>query len=167
VARRVVIRSHLSPEHAARCSFTGSGTSYCRTDDLTEYGEHRGLLETEAKSVAYAFAGLVKFDTAAYLIGHVAGWSDPDADLICGTAARVVTAAHQVAAILTTDGDAAGVRQAAPPIATATRPLSHGCNRRPNGHPTPKPRRTAFTHITYERPARLDDEQTGLLQVRT
>jgi antirestriction protein ArdC len=99
--RRVVIGSHLSPEHGAKTLIHELAHIVLgHTDDLTEYAEHRGLMETEAESVAYVVAGLVGFDTAAYSIGYVAGWSDADTDLIRSTAARVLTAAHQVAGIL-------------------------------------------------------------------
>jgi antirestriction protein ArdC len=102
--RRVVIGSHLSPEHAAKTLIHELAHIVLgHTDDLTEYAEHRGLMETEAESVAYVVAGLVGFDTAAYSIGYVAGWSDADTDLIRSTAARVLTAAHQVAGILNPD----------------------------------------------------------------
>jgi antirestriction protein ArdC len=103
-ARRVLIGSHLAPEHAAKTLIHELAHILLgHTDDLTEYAEHRGLMETEAESVAYVVAGLVGFDTAAYSVGYVAGWSDADADLIRSTAARVLSAAHQVAAILTPD----------------------------------------------------------------
>jgi len=100
-ARRVVIGAHLSPEHAAKTLIHELAHIILgHTDDLTAYAEHRGLMETEAESVAHVVAGLVGFDTAAYSVGYVAGWSEADADLIRSTAARVLTAAHQVAAIL-------------------------------------------------------------------
>ncbi|MWJ38183.1 ArdC-like ssDNA-binding domain-containing protein [Clavibacter michiganensis] len=106
-ARRVVIGSHLSPEHAAKTLIHELAHIVLgHTDDMTEYAEHRGLMETEAESVAYVVAGLVGFDTAAYSVGYVAGWSDADADLIRSTAARVLKAAHQVAAIVTPDDEA-------------------------------------------------------------
>ena len=100
-ARRVVIGSHLAPEHAAKTLIHELAHILLgHTDDLTEYAEHRGLMETEAESVSYVVAGLVGFDTAPYSVGYVAGWSDADADLIRSTAARVLTAVHQVATIL-------------------------------------------------------------------
>jgi antirestriction protein ArdC len=105
-ARRVVIAAHLSPEHAAKTLIHElAHVVLGHTDDLTEYAEHRGLMETEAESVAYVVAGLVGFDTAAYSVGYVAGWSDADTDLIRSTASRVLSAAHQVAAILDLDAE--------------------------------------------------------------
>ena len=105
-ARRVVIAAHLSPEHSAKTLIHElAHVVLGHTDDLTEYAEHRGLMETEAESVAYVVAGLVGFDSAAYSVGYVAGWSDADTDLIRSTAARVLSAAHQVAAILDPDDE--------------------------------------------------------------
>lgn len=71
------------------------------TDDMSEYAEHRGLMETEAESVAYIVAGLARFDTSAYSIGYIAGWANADTDLIRSTAARVLKTAHQITTILT------------------------------------------------------------------
>lgn len=105
-ARRVVIAAHLSPEHAAKTLIHElAHVVLGHTDDLTEYAAHRGLMETEAESVAYVVAGLVGFDTAAYSVGYVAGWSDADTDLIRSTAVRVLSASHQVAAILDPDAE--------------------------------------------------------------
>jgi hypothetical protein len=71
------------------------------TEDTTEYVQHRGLLETEAESVAYIVAGIRGFDTSAYSIGYIAGWSNGNTDLIKSTATRVLQAAHTIADILT------------------------------------------------------------------
>ncbi|MBD8586051.1 DUF1738 domain-containing protein [Frigoribacterium sp. CFBP 8766] len=99
--QRVVIGNHLSPEHAAKTMIHETAHVLMgHVDDLAEYAEHRGLMETEAESVAYVVAGLVGFDTSAYSVGYVAGWADADVDLIRGAAARVLATAHQIAAIL-------------------------------------------------------------------
>lgn len=74
-------------------------------EDLGEYATHRGLMETEAESVAYVVAGMVGFDTSAYSIGYIAGWSSCDLAVIKSTAARVLATAHRIAAILDTDED--------------------------------------------------------------
>ncbi|MEO7016746.1 MAG: hypothetical protein ABI130_08145 [Leifsonia sp.] len=65
-----------------------------------ELGHIDGLMETEADSVAYVVAGILGFDTSAYSIGYIAGWSDGDTDLIKVTAARVLKTAHSIAEIL-------------------------------------------------------------------
>lgn len=104
--RRVVIGTHLSPEHAAKTMIHETAHVLMgHVDDLAEYAEHRGLMETEAESVAYVVAGLVGFDTSAYSVGYVAGWADADVELIRGTAARVLATAHQIAAVLDPEDD--------------------------------------------------------------
>jgi hypothetical protein len=58
--QRVVIGTHLSPEHAAKTMIHETAHVLMgHTGDLAEYAEHRGLMETEAESVAYVVAGLV------------------------------------------------------------------------------------------------------------
>jgi len=105
--RRVVIGEHLSPEHSAKTLIhEAAHVLMGHTDDLAEYAEHRGLMETEAESVAYVVAGLVGFDTSAYSVGYVAGWSAADAELIRSTAARVLTTVHRIAAVLIPTDDA-------------------------------------------------------------
>ena len=71
------------------------------TEDMGEYARHRGLMETEAESVAYVVAGLVGFDTSTYSIGYIAGWADGDTELIKSTATRVLRTVHTIADILT------------------------------------------------------------------
>jgi antirestriction protein ArdC len=97
----VVIDADLRPEHTAKTLIHETAHVILgHTDDLAEYLEHRGLMETEAESVAYVVAGLIGFDTSAYSVGYIAGWSDADTDLIKSTATRVLRAAHQIAEIL-------------------------------------------------------------------
>lgn len=70
--------------------------------------EHRGLIETEAESTAYAAGALLGIDTSAWSIGYVAGWAGGDVDLIRSTAANVLRAVTTIAdAILGTEDDAA------------------------------------------------------------
>ena len=100
----VILDSDLSPEHMAKTLIHETAHVLLRhCEDMAEYALHRGLMETEAESVAYVVAGLVGFDTSAYSVGYIAGWADGDIDLIKSTASRVLRTAHQVAAILTPD----------------------------------------------------------------
>lgn len=70
--------------------------------------EHRGLIETEAESTAYAAGALLGIDTSAWSIGYVAGWAGGDVDLIRSTAANVLRAVNAIAdAILGAEDDAA------------------------------------------------------------
>jgi len=102
----VVIDSDLSPEHMAKTLIHETAHVLLEhTEDMAEYALHRGLMETEAESVAYIVAGLVGFDTSAYSVGYIAGWADGDTELIKSTAARVLRTAHQIAEILDPDDD--------------------------------------------------------------
>lgn len=102
----VVIDEDLTPEQAAKTTIHELAHVLLEhTEDMEEYAEHRGLMETEAESVAYVVAGLVGFDTAAYSVGYIAGWADGDTDLIKSTAARVLRTAHQIAGILTPEDE--------------------------------------------------------------
>lgn len=96
--RAVVVDSNLAPEQAAKTLIHETAHVVMgHSDDLAAYAEHRGLMETEAESVAYVVAGLIGFDTAAYSVGYITGWAKGDADMIKSTAARVLTAAHIIA----------------------------------------------------------------------
>ncbi|TDX74866.1 uncharacterized protein DUF1738 [Rathayibacter sp. PhB151] len=104
--RTVVVDSSLSPEQAAKTLIhEAAHVLMGHVDDLEEYAQHRGLMETEAESAAFVVAGLVGFDTSVYSVGYVATWSDCKADIIRETAARVLTTAHRIAEILDADDD--------------------------------------------------------------
>lgn len=91
----------LSPEHRAKTLIHETAHILLgHTDNPAEYIQHRGQMETEAESVAYIVAGLEGFDTSAYSIGYITGWSNGDTELIQATAARVLRTAHQIAEIL-------------------------------------------------------------------
>lgn len=108
-SRAVVLDAGLSPAHAAKTLIhEAAHIELGHVDDLAEYAEHRGRMETEAESVAYIVAGMLGLDTSAYSIGYIAGWSDGDTDMIKTTAARVLKAAHAIAEVLspaTEDGE--------------------------------------------------------------
>lgn len=61
-----------------------------------EYGEHRGIYETEAESVAYVVASWAGLDVSAYSVPYVAGWSRMDADTIKATALHVREASCRI-----------------------------------------------------------------------
>lgn len=69
---------------------------------------HRGRIETEAESVAYAAGALLGLDTSSWSIGYVAGWSAGDVAMIRDTAANVHRAVTAIAdALLGTEDDLA------------------------------------------------------------
>ncbi|MGV8970697.1 MAG: ArdC-like ssDNA-binding domain-containing protein [Rhodoglobus sp.] len=104
--RRVVIDASLSPAQAAKTALHEAAHVILHAEeDHTEYIEHRGIKETEAESVAYIVAGILKLDTTAYSIGYVAGWTAANPDTIRSTATRVLRAAHTLADALTTTDD--------------------------------------------------------------
>lgn len=106
-SRSGVIDSDLSPEHASKSMIHElAHVLLGHTEDMAEYVEHRGLMETEAESVAYIVSGMAGFDTSAYSVGYIAGWADGDTDLIKSTAVRVLRTAHQIAEIITPEDDA-------------------------------------------------------------
>lgn len=99
--RLVVLKESLSPEHAAKTMIhEAAHIELGHIEDMAEYVQHRGLMETEAESVAYVVAGMLGIDTSAYSIGYIAGWSDANTDLIKSTATRVLRTAHIIAGIL-------------------------------------------------------------------
>jgi len=99
--RAVVLDANLSRQHTAKTLIHETAHILLgHTDSLEEYAAHRGLMETEAESVAYVVAGLAGFDTSPYSIGYIAGWSDADTVVIKATAVRVLRTAHQIADVL-------------------------------------------------------------------
>ncbi|KQV07087.1 ArdC-like ssDNA-binding domain-containing protein [Leifsonia sp. Root112D2] len=102
----IVIDDQLSAEHTAKTMIHETAHIVLRhIDDMTEHAQHRGLMETEAESVAYIVAGMLGIDTSSYSIGYIAGWSNANTDLIKSTAGRVLKTAHTIAEILTSDND--------------------------------------------------------------
>jgi antirestriction protein ArdC len=101
-SRRVVIDSELSPAMAAKVTLhEAAHVTLGHTEtDHGDYAAHRGVMETEAESVAYVLAGLLGLDTSAYSIGYIAGWADADVELIRSTATRVLGAVHTLAQAL-------------------------------------------------------------------
>lgn len=115
-SRRVVIDAQLSPAQAAKTILHEAAHVVLHTDtDTDELPLHRGVIETEAESVAYVLSGLFGLDTSAYSVGYIAGWANADTDLIKATATRVLTAVRDLAAALDPTDDTA----AASPTATA------------------------------------------------
>ncbi|WP_247597152.1 ArdC family protein [Leifsonia sp. PS1209] len=98
---RVTLAENLAIEHAAKTLIHETAHIKLRhVEDLDEYHAHRGQMEVEAESVAYIVAGLSGFDTSAYSIGYITGWSGEDTALVRDTAARVLKAAHTIAAVI-------------------------------------------------------------------
>lgn len=100
-SHRVTLAENLAVEQAAKTLIHETAHIQLRhIDDVEEYRTHRGRMEVEAESVAFIVAGLSGFDTSAYSVGYIAGWSDEDTDVIRDTAARVLKAAHIIVEII-------------------------------------------------------------------
>ena len=99
--RRVILAESISVEQSAKTLIHEMAhIELHHIDSIEEYRQHRGRMEVEAESVAYVVAGLCGFDTGAYSIGYIAGWSDEDVTVIRDTAARVLTTVHNIVEML-------------------------------------------------------------------
>lgn len=95
---RVILAKQLAYEQAAKTLIHETAhIELHHIDDIENYRAHRGQMEVEAESVAYIVAGLNGFDTSAYSIGYITGWSGEDINLIRETAGRVLRTAHAIA----------------------------------------------------------------------
>lgn len=98
---RVILAEGISVEQSAKTLIHETAHIELRhIDSVEEYRQHRGRMEVEAESVAFVVAGLCGFDTSAYSIGYIAGWSDEDATVIRDAASRVLAAVHSIAGML-------------------------------------------------------------------
>lgn len=98
---RVILAESISVEQSAKTLIHETAhIKLHHIDNVEEYRQHRGRMEVEAESVAYVVAGLCGFDTSAYSIGYIAGWSDEDVTVIRESAFRVLAAVHSIAGML-------------------------------------------------------------------
>ncbi|MDN4597713.1 MULTISPECIES: ArdC family protein [Leifsonia] len=98
---RVILAEGISVEQSAKTLIHETAHIELRhIDSVEEYRQHRGRMEVEAESVAFVVAGLCGFDTSAYSIGYIAGWSDEDVTVIRDSASRVLAAVHSIAGML-------------------------------------------------------------------
>jgi antirestriction protein ArdC len=72
---------------------------HCEEDSLSvDAIHHRGVAEVEAESVAHIVLGALGFDTDAYTLPYVAGWSDGKPEVVAATADRVLKTVKEVLA---------------------------------------------------------------------
>ena len=99
-ALRVILAEGISIEQSAKTLIHETAhIELHHIDSVDEYRQHRDRMEVEAESVAYVVAGLCGFDTSAYSIGYIAGWSDEDVTVIRDSASRVLAAVRSIAGI--------------------------------------------------------------------
>ena len=93
----VIVDSDLAPAQAAKTALHEAGHVLMHASASTTLNiDHRGVIETEAESVAYIVAGSMGLDTAPYSIGYITGWAEGDVDLVRTTASRVLVAARTI-----------------------------------------------------------------------
>lgn len=98
---RVILAEGISVEQSTKTLIHETAHIELRhIDSVEEYRQHRGRMEVEAESVAFVVAGLCGFDTSAYSIGYIAGWSDEDVTVIRDSASRVLAAVHKIVRVL-------------------------------------------------------------------
>ena len=98
---RVILAEGISVEQSAKTLIHETAhIELQHIDSVEEYRQHRGRMEVEAESVAYVVAGLCGFDTRAYSIGYIAGWSEEDITVIRESATRVLAAVHNIVGML-------------------------------------------------------------------
>lgn len=119
-SKRIVVDVDLAPAQAAKTLLHEAAHATLHENiTAAEYVEHRGLVETEAESVAYVLAALAGLDTSAYSVGYIAGWAAGDLGQVTATAKAVLTAVHELADALdpaaaeSDDGEDTGTGKAA------------------------------------------------------
>lgn len=100
-SKRIVVDVDLAPAQAAKTLLHEAAHATLHENvTAAEYVEHRGLVETEAESVAYVLAAMSGLDTSAYSVGYIATWTGGDLDVVRDTAANVLRAVHALATAL-------------------------------------------------------------------
>lgn len=102
--RQIRVDQKMSPAMRVKTLLHEIGHALLHFDEGS-IREHRGVIETEAESVAYAAGALLGLDTSAWSIGYVAGWAGGDIELIRSTAANVLRAVNTIADALLGDED--------------------------------------------------------------
>lgn len=95
--KSIRVRRDVSPAQAAKTLIhEAAHVILGHTDNMAEYGVHRGRMEVEAESVAYVVLTAAGADPSSYSLPYLGGWSGGDVKVIEATATRVVKAAHEV-----------------------------------------------------------------------
>ena len=102
--RQIRVDQKMSPAMRVKTLLHEIGHALLHFDEGS-IREHRGVIETEAESVAYAAGALLGLDTSAWSIGYVAGWAGGDVELIRSTAANVLRAVNTIADALLGEED--------------------------------------------------------------
>lgn len=95
--RLVRVRDDVDDAQAVKTAVHELAHIVCKhVDDMDEYRQHRGRMETEAESVAHIVLKCLGLDTDAYSAPYVAGWSKGDPEVLKAAATTVVEAAKTI-----------------------------------------------------------------------
>jgi antirestriction protein ArdC len=94
LARTVVVRDDLSAAQATKT--LAHELAHTMLHDGSEQGTCRGVVETEAESVAYLVCSSAGIPSDAYSFPYIARWSNGDLDVVRATAERVISCARAI-----------------------------------------------------------------------
>lgn len=98
---QIRVDATMDPAMRAKTLLHELGHAILHATTDTDPSAHRGTIETEAESVAYAAGNILGLDTTDYSIGYITGWANADIDLIRATADNVLRAVTQITDALT------------------------------------------------------------------
>lgn len=104
--RQIRVDSKMAPAMRVKTLLHEIGHALLHFDEGSTR-EHRGVIETEAESVAYGAGALLGIDTSSWSIGYVAGWAGGNVDLIRSVASNVLRAVNAIADAMLGDEDQA------------------------------------------------------------
>ena len=94
LTRTVVVRDDLAAAQATKT--LAHELAHTMLHDGSEQGTCRGVVETEAESVAYLVCQSVGITTDSYSFPYIARWSDGDLGVVRATAERVISSARTI-----------------------------------------------------------------------
>jgi antirestriction protein ArdC len=94
LARTVVVRDDLSAAQATKT--LAHELAHTMLHDGSEHRACRGVVETEAESVAYLVCQSAGITTDSYSFPYIARWSNGDLDVVRATAERVINCARAI-----------------------------------------------------------------------
>ena len=94
LTRSVVVRDDLSPSQATKT--LAHELAHTMLHDGNEHRACRGVVETEAESVAYLVCQSAGVVTDPYSFPYIARWSNGDLDLVRSTAERAIGCARRI-----------------------------------------------------------------------
>ena len=94
VVRKVTVRDDLAPAQATKT--LAHELAHTMLHDGSEERACRGVIETEAESVAYLVCCSAGITTDVYSFPYIARWSSGDISVVRATAERVISCARTI-----------------------------------------------------------------------